>query len=289
MVLKRKNNNTTLETRIYSNSTKYSIRDILVKSIKGYRSSFHLAKQLAKRDITSQHRQSILGVFWVILPVIMNALVWIFLQSSGTIQLTPTAIPYPLFVFVGTAIWSIFGECLNMPMGTINSNRGIITKINFEKEALITLGLIKIGSNFLIKLGMILFFILYFQVVPAPSMLLFFPFLLLVMVFFISIGTIIAPIGILYNDISRFIPIVLRLLMYATPVMYVVPESGFMHKIMSLNPLTYMIIDIRNTLTGMPIENSFFWVGFLLVTLFLSLIAMVVYRVSMPIITERMS
>ena len=62
-----------------------------------------------------------------------------------------------------------------------------------------------------------------------------------------------------------------------------------MQTIMSLNPLSYMITDIRNTLTGMPIENSFFWVGFLLVTLFLSLIAMVVYRVSMPIITERMS
>lgn len=278
-----------METRIYSNSNKYSIRQLLRDSLKGYKSSFYLAKQLAKRDISSQHRQSILGIFWVILPVILNAMVWVFLQSSGTIQLTPTAIPYPLFVFVGTAIWSIFGECLNMPIGTINGNRGIITKINFEKEALITLGLIKIGFNFLIKLVMILFFILYFQVIPTPSMLLFFPFLLLVMVFFISIGTIISPIGILYNDISRFIPIGLRLLMYATPVMYVVPKTGLMHKIMILNPLSYIITDIRNTLTGMPIENGLFWIWFLLITLFLSLIAMIVYRVSMPIITERMS
>lgn len=278
-----------METRIYSNSTKYSIKQILIKSIKGYTSSFHLAKQLAKRDITSQHRQSIFGIFWVILPVIMNAMVWIFLQSSGTIQLTPTDIPYPLFALVGTTIWSIFGECLNMPMGTINGNRGIITKINFEKEALISLGFIKIGFNLLIKLGMILFFIIYFRVVPTESLLLFFPFLVLMMLFFTSIGTIISPIGILYNDISRFIPIGLQLLMYITPVLYVVPKSGIMQTIMQLNPLSYIITDIRNTLTGMPIENGFFWLGFLLVTLFLSLIAMIVYRVSMPIITERMS
>lgn len=211
-----------METRIYSNSTKYSIKEILLKSTKGYRSSFYLAKQLAKRDITSQHRQSVFGVFWIILPVIMNALVWIFLQSSGTIQLTPTNIPYPLFALVGTAIWSIFGECLNMPMATINGNRGIITKINFEKEALISLGLIKIGFNFLIKLTMILFFIIYFQVVPTISMLFFLPFLLLVMLFFISIGIIISPIGILYNDVSKFIPIGLQLLMYITPVLYAV-------------------------------------------------------------------
>lgn len=278
-----------LETRIYSNSNKYSIRQLLRDSLKGYKSSFYLATQLAKRDISSQHRQSVFGIFWVILPVLMNALVWIFLQSSGTINLTATNIPYPLFVLIGTTVWSIFGECLNMPIGTINGNRGIITKINFEKEALITLGFIKIGFNLLIKLGMILFFILYFQVVPTVSIVLFFPFLLLMMLFFISIGIIIAPIGILYNDISRFIPIALQLLMYITPVLYVVPKSGLMQKIMSLNPLSYIITDIRNTLTAMPIENGIFWLFFLLVTLFLSLIAMVVYRVSMPIITERMS
>lgn len=278
-----------LETRIYSNSNKYSIRQLLRDSLKGYKSSFYLAKQLAKRDITSQHRQSIFGIFWVILPVLMNALVWIFLESSGTINLTATTIPYPLFVLIGTTVWSIFGECLNMPIGTINGNRGIITKINFEKEALIALGFIKIGFNLLIKLGMILFFILYFQVVPTLSIVLFFPFLLLMMLFFISIGIIIAPIGILYNDISRFIPIALQLLMYVTPVLYVIPESGLMQKIMSLNPLSYIITDIRNTLTAMPIENGIFWLFFLLATLFLSLIAMVVYRVSIPIITERMS
>ncbi|MFV5703586.1 ABC transporter permease [Flavobacterium sp. XS2P12] len=278
-----------LETRIYSNSNKFSVKQILLDSVKGYKSSFYLANQLAKRDIKSQHRQSILGIFWVVLPVVMNAMVWIFLQSTGTIQLTPTTIPYPLFALVGTTIWSILGECLNMPMNTINANKGIITKINFEKEALITLGFLKLCFNLLIKLGMIVFFILYFQVVPSGSILLFFPFLFLMILLFTSIGIIISPIGILYNDISRFIPLGLQLLMYITPVLYVVPKSGFMQKVMSLNPLSYVITDIRNSLTGMPVENDFFWLIAVLVTIVLCLIAMVVYRVSMPIITERMS
>jgi lipopolysaccharide transport system permease protein len=278
-----------LETRVYSNSSTYSIKQILLESIKGYKSSFHLAKQLAKRDISSQYRQSVLGVFWIIIPIVLNAMVWVFLQSTGTINLTPTKIPYPLFALVGTTIWSILGECLNMPISTVNGNRSIITKINFEKEALLSLGFMKIGFNLLIKLGMILFFILYFQIVPTVSLLLFFPFLVLMMIFFIAIGTIISPIGILYTDISRFIPISLQLLMYITPVLYVVPKSGLMQTVMSINPLSYIITDIRNTLTGMPIENGFFWLTFGLVTLVLIFIAMIVYRVSMPVITERMS
>jgi lipopolysaccharide transport system permease protein len=244
---------------------------------------------LAKRDISSQYRQSVLGVFWIIIPIVLNAMVWVFLQSTGTINLTPTNIPYPLFALVGTTIWSILGECLNMPISTVNGNRSIITKINFEKEALLSLGFMKIGFNLLIKLGMILFFILYFQIMPTASLLLFFPFLVLMMIFFIAIGTIISPIGILYTDISRFIPISLQLLMYITPVLYVVPKSGLMQTVMSINPLSYIITDIRNTLTGMPIENGFFWLTFGLVTLVLIFIAMIVYRVSMPVITERMS
>lgn len=278
-----------LETRIYSSSNGYNLKQILISALKGYRSSFYLARQLAKRDITSQHRQSILGMLWIVFPVLMNALVWIFLQSSGTIQLTPTKIPYPLFALVGTTIWSIFGECLNMPMSTINGNKGIITKINFEKEALISLGFIKIAFNLLIKLGMIVFFMLVFKVIPAVSLLLFIPFLLVTMLFFSSLGILIMPIGILYNDISKMIPIGLQLLMYISPVLYVVPQSGLMHHIMKLNPLSYVITDIRNTLTGMPVETAWFWLGFLVLSLVMSAIAMVVYRVSMPIITERMS
>lgn len=278
-----------METRIYSNSNKYSVKQILLASIKGFKNSFYLAKQLAKRDVKAQYRQSVLGVFWALIPVLINAFVWILLQSSGAIKLSETNIPYPLFVLIGTTIWSIFGECLTMPINTVNSNIGIITKINFDKEALITLGFLKLMFNLLIKLGLIIVFMLAFQVVPSSSILFFIPLLFITMLFFISIGTLIAPIGILYSDISRMIPIALQLLMYVSPVLYITPKVGFLKTIMTLNPLSYFIIDIRNTLTAMPVEHWCFWVGTLILTLVVTLLAMIVYRVSMPIITERMS
>ncbi|WP_418263886.1 ABC transporter permease [Flavobacterium faecale] len=278
-----------METRIYSNNTKYNIRQILLESIKGFKSSFYLARQLAKRDIKSQHRQSVLGIFWVLLPVVMNALVWVFLQGTGVINLSDTGIPYPVFVLIGTTIWSIFGECLNMPMTTVNSNRSILTKINFEKEALISLGFIKLFFNLTIKLSLILFFLIYFQILPSQTIWLFVPFLIVMILLFTSIGVLLMPLGVLYNDISKLIPIGLQLLMYVSPVLYAVPKSGLMQKVMYFNPLTYLLMDIRNSLTGMPIAHWMFWGVLVLVTFFLSLIAMVVYRVSIPIITERMS
>lgn len=278
-----------METRIYSNSNKYSIKQILMSSIKGYTSSFYMAKQLAKRDVKAQYRQSVLGIFWALIPVLINALVWILLQTSGAIKLSATNIPYPLFVLVGTTIWTIFGECLTMSITTVNANKSIVTKINFEKEALISLGFIKLIFNLSIKLALIIAFIIYFQVLPSASILYFIPLLLITMLFFISVGILITPIGVLYGDISRMIPIAMQFLMYVTPVLYIMPKEGFLKNIMALNPLTYFITDLRNTVTGYEVEHWPFWIGTFVVTLVLTLLAMIVYRVSMPILTERMS
>jgi lipopolysaccharide transport system permease protein len=278
-----------LEQRIYTSTNDYSFKAIVLDSLKGYKNSFYLAKQLAKRDIKAQYRQSFLGVFWSIAPLLMNALLWIFLQSSGTIQLTATNIPYPVFVLIGTTLWSLVGEGINLTTQSVNSNKGIVTKINFDKEALISLGLLKMGYNFLFKAALLVFFMVAFQLVPGAQVLLFFPLLLLSVTFFVSIGVFLFPLGMLYTDIGKMIPIGLQFLMYATPVVYAMPKSGLMQTVMSWNPLTYIITDLRNLLTGIDLAYPLFWVGFTAVTTVMAVLALVVYRVAMPILTERMS
>jgi lipopolysaccharide transport system permease protein len=278
-----------LEKHIYSSSNSYSFWDVVKASLKGFRDSFYLANQLAKRDIKAQYRQSFLGVFWAVFPLLINSLVWIFLQSSGTIKVTETNVPYPAFVLIGTTLWGIVGECINLTSQSVNANRSIITKINFDKEALITLGLIKFFFNFLIKMGLIILFLIFFKIVPSIEILFFIPLLFLSIVFFVAIGTLLMPISLLYSDISRLIPIALQFLMYATPVVYAMPPEGIMRQVMLLNPLSYIITDLRNMLTGYGIENPIFWCFGVLITAILSIIALVVYRVSIPILTERMS
>jgi lipopolysaccharide transport system permease protein len=278
-----------LEKHIYTSSNSYSFWDVVKASLKGFRDSFYLANQLAKRDIKAQYRQSFLGVFWAIFPLLINSLVWIFLQSSGTIKVTETSVPYPAFVLIGTTLWGIIGECISLTSQSVNANKSIITKINFDKEALITLGLIKFFFNFLIKIGLIILFLFFFKIIPSIEILFFVPLLFLSVVFFVAIGVLLMPISLLYNDVSRLIPIALQFLMYATPVVYAMPPDGLMRKIMLLNPLSYIITDLRNILTGYGIENPVFWFFGFLITAVVSIIALVVYRVSMPILTERMS
>ncbi len=43
-----------LEKHIYTSSNSYSFWDVVKASLKGFRDSFYLANQLAKRDIKAQ-------------------------------------------------------------------------------------------------------------------------------------------------------------------------------------------------------------------------------------------
>jgi lipopolysaccharide transport system permease protein len=283
------NNVILLEEKKYISNNRQNIFKIFKEAIYGYKSSFYLAKQLAKRDIKAQYRQSVFGYLWAIVPVVMSAAVWIFLQSSGTVKLSDTGMPYPLFVVIGTACWSIVGECLLLPINNINSNKSILTKINFPREALITLGVLRFFSTFIIKLGLIICCLIFFKVSITASILLFIPILLVTVVALTSIGIILVPFGVLYTDISRLIPIAMQLLMYASPVVYMVPKSGLMKHLMQINPMSYILIDLRNSLTGHPIEHTGFLIIFTIFSLLLTAIAIVVYRISIPIITERLS
>ncbi|MDF2447549.1 MAG: hypothetical protein K0R26_53 [Bacteroidota bacterium] len=278
-----------METRVYQSTKNYSISAVVKESLQGYKQSFYLAKQLAKRDISAQYRQSILGVFWAIAPIIMNAIVWIFLNGTGTIKLAQTSIPYPLYVIIGTTLWAIFTDCILLTITSVNANKSIITKINFQKEALITLGFIKLLFNLLIKFILVIVLMLYYHIPISSSIIYFIPFMLISMLALISIGILITPIGILYQDISKAVPIAMQILMYATPVVYVMPKTGFIKTLMELNPFSYLIINIRNSLTGYPIENLHVLIFYAIVSIVLFFVSIVVYRIAIPIITERMS
>ena len=226
--------------------------------------SHFLALHLAKRDISAQYRQSYLGIVWLFITPLATAGVWIFLNASGTIALTDTGIPYPVYAFSGTLIWSIIIEAINSPTAATNAARGIISKINFPKEALILSGIYKLCFNSMVKIILLLLFV-FGCFGGFICVYLLFPVTLLLSIFVVaSIGLLITPIGLLYSAVSLLLTMGLSLIMYATPVVYVIPKTGILKTIMELNPLTALVSTIRATLTGQEYEFLSFFLVFIL-------------------------
>src|SRR5690606_26618513 len=126
----------------------------------------------------AQYRQSYFGILWAFITPLATALVWIVLNGTGTVRLSDTGIPYPLYVFTGTLLWSIITEAISSPMQSTNSARSILSKINFPKEALILSGIYKLLFNSSIKIILLLIFVFLYGVGLNWSLLLF-PFAIL--------------------------------------------------------------------------------------------------------------
>lgn len=245
---------------------------------------------MTKRDIQSQHRQSLLGFFWIVAPVVINSLIWLFLNGSGVVNVNiPGGIPYPVFVIVGTTIWNIFAEAVQSPINSVNAGRSIISKINFPKEALLMKGLYTTFFNLVIKMIPVVAVLTVYQIMPSWN-LLFFPFYIIALtIFAFSIGLIITPLGLIYTDISKVLTTGISFLMYLTPVVYAAPKAGIFKFLFNLNPLTYIINDIRNTLTGVELQSLEFIVIITVISSIVLLIGLVIFRKSMPIIIEKIA
>ena len=278
-----------LPVKVYKRQHKTSLSTLIRETLSDLWGSHFLALQLAKRDISAQYRQSYLGLIWLFITPLASAAIWIFLNSSGTVAIADTGMPYPVYAFSGTLIWSILLESINAPTQSTNAARGILTKINFPKEALILSGVYKLLVNSSVKIVLLIVFVFVFGVGFHWSLLLFPLVLLCTIVVGTSIGLILTPIGLLYSDVSKLTAMGLSLMMYLTPVVYGIPPSGIMRTIMLYNPFTPLITTIRSVTIG---EAPPFLDYFLILTgvgIVFFIMSLVVYRKSIPVIVERLS
>lgn len=250
--------------------------------------SRELAWQLAVRDIKAQYRQAALGLLWAFIIPLAHTAVWLFMHGSGIVTLQATALPYPVFVFTGTILWSIFMDAVTAPLQQTLAARPMLTKINFPREALVLSGIYQTLFNAAIKVGVLLAVLLLMGVGPGWNLLLF-PFAVLALVLAgTALGLLITPVGMLYSDIGKGLPLLLQFLMYLAPVVFPMPSGGWAATLFECNPLTPLILTARDWLTGFAPE----YIGaFLLVNLamFVLLCGMwVVYRTAQPIFIERM-
>lgn len=276
-----------MQTRIYQKESNLSPAKLLKESLQDIYSSRFLARQLAERDIKAQYRQSYLGIIWAFITPLATAAVWIFLNMSGTIRITETGIPYPVYAFSGTLLWSIITEAINSPTTSTNAAKGLLSKINFPKEALIISGIYKLLFNSSIKILLLIVFVFLFGLGFHWSLLLL-PFVILGAVLFgITIGLFLTPISMLYNDVGKIIGMGFSFLMYITPVVYAIPDFGLMRTVMEINPITPIILTSRDLITGTTPEYLVYYFVVLAVTVPLFFLGLLFYRVSIPIIVER--
>jgi lipopolysaccharide transport system permease protein len=276
--------------------TIYTPQSSMTKPVKMIRDMFRdlsagreLAWQLAVRDIRAQYRQTALGLLWAFILPLAHTLTWIFLNSAGIVRVRETDLPYPVYVFTGTMLWAIFMDAVNAPLQQTTAAKHMLAKINFPREALVVSGIYQTMFNGAIKIILLLVTLMVMGICPRWNVI-WFPFGILSLIFAgTALGLLVTPVGMLYTDIGKSLPLLLQFLMYLTPVVFPMPPGGISGTIFKLNPMTPLILNTRGWLTGLSSNNIGYFVLVNTLIIILLLMVWIVYRAAMPILIERMS
>lgn len=251
--------------------------------------SRELAWRLMVRDISAQYRQAALGIIWAFIPPIAMALGFTLAKDANVFTVGETDIPYPAYVMFNTALWQTFVEAATGPVQAVVKAKPMLARVNFPREALILAKLGEVGFNFCIKLVLVVGLFLYFQV-PISWAVVLTPVALIHLVLLGTlVGVLLAPIGVLYQDVSKSLNMVMGFWLFLTPVIYPVPTEGLFSVLVALNPVTPLLSAIRELATTGMLSNP---VGFWVVsggTWLGLLVIWIGFRIAIPYVVERVT
>lgn len=251
--------------------------------------ALELSWVLAVRDIHAQYRQAFLGVVWMILIPLANVLVWLFVNATGAVRFEVEGVSYSVFVITGVTLWSVFMDAAVAPLQQTQAAKPMLAKMNFPRESLIVAGMIQSAFNAAIKMSLLLLVLIWLGIPLAAAHLL----LPLVIFGLILAGTVLGalltPLGLVYTDVGRGLPVLLQFLMYLSPVVYSVPDGASAAQWMSLNPMTEVIEFSRMVALGQFPQDLGTYAIIFGIAAGGVIAALVLLRAAWPILIERMS
>jgi lipopolysaccharide transport system permease protein len=241
-----------------------------------------IAVRLFRSNLRIRYRRAWLGYVWLVVPALGTAAICAFMQARRIVTIAPTDLPYPLFVLAGMILWQTFVDALNAPLQQLSTGRQMITRSRVPHEALILAGVLEAALAFAVRLAVLAAMLAWFRVVPGPSVLLFPLGAAALILLGLAIGLLIAPVGMLYDDVGHGLTLALSFWLFLTPVLYPLPDRG----VLRLNPVTPLLDTTRSWLLAPGASGAFFLVAALALVGLLS--AWSLYRLARPHLVARL-
>ncbi|MBI3466185.1 MAG: ABC transporter permease [Planctomycetes bacterium] len=218
-------------------------------TIDGIRESWRyreLVYFFAWRDIKVRYKQAALGAIWAVLQPLLGMIV--FTIFFGRLAKVPSdGIPYPLFAYVGLALWTYFSSVLSQGGQSLTANTNLVTKVYFPRFALPASSALSGLLDLSVSLGFVSLLMAYYRIHPGWSFALAPVFLMGLVLFTVGMSLLLAAINVWYRDVKYTLPLLIQLGLFISPVIY--PTSFLPERfrpLMYLNPMAGMIEGFRN-------------------------------------------
>lgn len=210
--------------------------------------------QMAKRNIYTKYKGSVLGIFWSFLTPLFLLTIYTFVfgyvfkarWGDGGIA------SYPVILFSGLIFHFFFTEVLSTSTQLISSNGSYVKKVVFPLDVLVISNYISQLFGFVISFGLLLIAlavtggsvlgaIMAFVIIVPPFILL-----------TIGLSYLFSSVGVFIRDIIHVVSLASTLLLFASPILFPVESLPNVVKIIVyINPISYVVSGFRAITFGM--------------------------------------
>lgn len=228
------------------------ILDIDLKELWRYRD---LMMQFVRRDFVAVYKQTVLGPVWHFADPLATTLTYAFIFGF-LFNLSTDGVPRILFYLPGIALWTLFSNNLLGTSGTFNANAQVFGKVYFPRLivpiAATINSLIAFGMQLLLFVVLVLVYLSIGAGIRVSWLALLTPLLALETALLgLGLGMLLASVTTRYRDLQKLVTVSMRLLMFATPVIYPLSKiPGQYRWILSLNPMTSVVEAFRYVWVG---------------------------------------
>ena len=245
------------------------------------RASRRVGARLFTAQLRGRARRSLLGYLWLLLPPAAVTFLCVYLQSLGVLKSGPTELPYVLYVLSGMLLWQVFVEALNSPVQQISAARQLISRSRIPHEAIFVGAVLDVLLSAAVRTSLLIAAFWLHSGATLPGLGLPASVLALILLGF-SIGLLVAPWALLYDDARYALTMLATFWFFLTPVAYRAVPDG----ILALNPVTPLLETARSAFTAGAWSG-----GFLLVTAAAAVLLVAgwfLYRLARPYVVERL-
>ena len=240
-----------------------------------FKKNFYLICQLGKRQISGRYRGSFLGVLWSFINPLLLLGIYAFVfgfvfQAKFGANLSGNKSDFAIILFTGLIIHQFFAECLSKAPDLVVSNANYVKKIIFPLEILPWS--VMFSALFHLMISFIVLLLFYFSVhLSFYWTVIFFPLVLLPLVIItMGISWFLSAVGVFFRDMNQFIGFIVTICLFLSPTFYPVTNIPLPFRyVLYLNPITFIITQVRSVVLDGQIPD---WYG---LSLYL-LVAMVV-------------
>lgn len=223
----------------------------LAQTLREAWASRRLVLLLVERDLKVRYRQAALGVAWAILtPLAFTVVLTIVFGLMA--RLGPEGIAYAPFLLTGLLAWNYFNYAVGRCSTALMSGSSLLSRVWFPRLLLPVTHLVTPAVDLFFGLLVLLGLLAWYGVAPTWHVLLLPAYFGLAVAMSFGTGALLGALNAYYRDVRHFLPVLLRLWFFCTPIIYGlerVPEPW--RPVFAVNPMVSVVAGFRAGLLGL--------------------------------------